>query len=125
VPLPQAATTLSGRLDLGPVGQHGDVALGHVRHEDIFAADAGFVIAFKDDLLELAHFVGAERQWAVHAHLDARPAVVVVAGGDHGDAFDIEVELGVVGHRRQGQADVVDFGAAGEQAGNQGLLYLT
>ena len=62
---------------------------------------------------------GAKVSGRCDAHLDAGPAIVVVAGGDHGDAFDAELELREIGHGRQRQADVVDLGAAGEQAGDQ------
>ena len=62
---------------------------------------------------------GAKVSGRCDAHLDAGPAIVVVAGGDHGDAFDAELELGEIGHGRKRQADVVDLGAAGQQPGDQ------
>ena len=70
-------------------------------------------------LLQRGHVLRREGEGALDAHLDAGPAIVVVAGGDHGDAFDAEVELREIGHRRQRQADVVHLGAAGQQAGGQ------
>ena len=59
----------------------------------------------------------------MEAHLDAGPAVVVVAGGHHRHAFDAQLELGEVGHGRQREADVVHLRAAREQAGHQRLLH--
>jgi hypothetical protein len=46
-----------------------------------------------------------------------------VAGGDHRDARHVQLELSEVRHRRQREPDVVDFGAAGEQPGDQRLLH--
>ena len=122
MPLPQATTTFSGRISFGRFEQIGHVALGHVGHEDVAAA------AFRarrppssTQLLQRGHLVGREGQRPLDAHLDAGPAIVVVAGGDHGDAFDVKLELGEIGHRRQRQADVVHLGAAGEQPVDQRL----
>ncbi len=44
-------------------------------------------------------------------------------GGHHGHAFDVELELGEVGHGRKREADVVHLEAAGEQARDQRLLH--
>ena len=46
-----------------------------------------------------------------------------MAGRHHGDALHLQCELGIVGHGRERQADVVDLAAAGQQAGHQCLLY--
>ena len=98
----------------------GHVALGHVGHEDVAAA---FVllgeVRVEHDLLERGHVVGREGEGPLDAHLDAGPAIVVMAGGDHGDAFDFERELREIGHGRERQADVVHLGAAGEQSCGQ------
>src|SRR6185437_10223056 len=69
------------------------------------------------------HVVGPERQRTRKAHLDAGPAIVVMARRDHRHAFDVEVELRKVGHRRKSEADVMHFAAAGEKPGHQGLLH--
>jgi hypothetical protein len=45
-----------------------------------------------------------------------------MAGGDHGDAGGVEVELGVVGGRRQGEADVEHLAAGFDEAEAEGLL---
>ncbi len=42
-----------------------------------------------------------------------------MARGDHGDAFDAEIELGEIGHGRKRKPDVVHLGAAGEEPGHQ------
>ena len=65
------------------------------------------------------HVVGREGERTLDAHLDPGPAIVVVARGDHGDAFDVELELREIGHGREREADIVHLGAAGEQAGDQ------
>ena len=36
--------------------------------------------------------------------------------------FDLQRELGEIGHRREGEADVVHLAAACKQAGDQGLF---
>ncbi|MNE41074.1 hypothetical protein D3C80_1351260 [compost metagenome] len=46
-----------------------------------------------------------------------------MAGRDHGHAGTVEGELGVIGHGRQGQADVDHLHAAFQQAEDQGLLH--
>ncbi|MNY17815.1 hypothetical protein D3C86_1511560 [compost metagenome] len=46
-----------------------------------------------------------------------------MAGRDHGHAGAVQGELGVIGHRRQGQADVDHLHAAFQQAQDQGLLH--
>ena len=66
---------------------------------------------------------GAKVSGRSHAHLDAGPAIVVVAGGDHGDAFDFERELREIGHGRERKPDIVHLGAAGKQARGQRRLH--
>ena len=56
----------------------------------------------QDDLLQPSHLVRAEGQRLLGAHLDAGPAVLVVAGRDHGHARNVQVELGEIGGGRQG-----------------------
>ena len=93
------------------------IALRHVGDVDVAsAALVGAEIGVHHDLLEPAHVFGREGQRAVDAHLDARPAIVVVARGDHRHAFDVEFELREIGHRRKREADIVDFCATRQQA---------
>ena len=106
---------LHGTQQFRPRQQIGHIALGHVGHEDVAPACVlGGEAGAEHDVLERGHVVGGEGQRPLHAHLDAGPAIVVVAGSDHGDAFDLERELREIGHRRQRQADVVHLGAAGQ-----------
>ena len=84
---------------LWPVGERLDIAFGEIGNEDIAAACLRLDVAIQDNRLQLRHVVRAERQRAREAHLDAGPAVVVVARGHHRDAFDVEFELGEVSHR--------------------------
>jgi hypothetical protein len=72
--------------------------------------------AIKHTPFQGAHVVRREGKRPLDTHLDAGPAIVVVARGDHGDAFDAKLELREIGHRRQRQADVVNLGATGDQA---------
>jgi len=122
VPLPQVATTFSGRVRLTRRGDIGDVALGHALDAGQFAAVPAPELAAEDDLLQPAHLVRAEGQGPGGAHLDPGPAVLVVAGGDHGHAGCVQVELGEIGGRRQGQADVQHLAAGLQQAQHQGLF---
>jgi len=85
--------------------------------------EAAGEVAVENNFLQLQHVVGPERQRTRKTHLDASPTIVVMAGGYHRHAFDVEVELREVGHRRQGQADVVNLAAAGQQPGHQGLFH--
>ena len=124
VPLPQAATTFRRRFSLGRSVSAFDVALGHVGHED----DSGRrppVSQLPTSTISLSAVIssGPKVSGRCDAHLDAGPAVVVVAGRHHGDAFDLKLELGEVGHRRQREADVVHLAAAGQQAVDQRLLH--
>ena len=78
--------------------------------------------AVHHDLLELAHLVRPERQWTVGAHLHAGPAILVVRGGDHGAAGGVQFELAPVDHRREREADIQHFAAAGDQAERERVL---
>ena len=66
------------------------------------------------DLLQPAHFLRTERQRPLGAHLHAGPAVLVVAGRDHGHAGRIQIELGEIGHGRDRQADVQNLATGGD-----------
>ena len=85
---------------------------------------AGLVLEFgvEHDLLQPRHLVRAEGQRPVGAHLDAGPAIVVVRGGDHGDAGHVEIELREIGHRRHREPDVVHLAARRHQAGDQRIF---
>ena len=108
---------------LRPFRQRLDVALAQVRHEHITAAAGRLGAALEHDRFELRHLVRPERQRPLQSHLDAGPAVVVVAGGDHRNALHIERELSEVGHRREGETNVVHLRAARQQPGHQCLLH--
>ncbi len=104
---------------LRPAGQVGDVAGREIGHELIGSAGLGRIFAADHDVAEAAHLVRPERDGPRRAHLHARPAVVVVRGGDHRHRGDVERELGEIGHRRDGEADVADFRPARHQARGQ------
>ena len=78
--------------------------------------------AVEHDVLEAADLVRPEGERAVDAHLHPGPAVVVVRGGDHGDARHVERELREIGHRRHGEPDVVHLAARRDQAVDQSHL---
>ncbi len=103
-------------------GDVGDVAFGHAGHVHELAAGLLPPASREHDLLQPAHLVRAEGQGLVRAHLDPGPAVLVVAGGDHGHARRVQIELGEIGHGRDRQADVEHLAAGGDQAQRQGLL---
>ena len=98
------------------------VAFPKAVDEAVAAAVRQIEVAGKHDLLEGRHLVRAECERALAAHLDARPAILVVRGGDHGDGRDVERELGEIGHRRQREADVVDPRAGRHQPGSERQL---
>ena len=77
------------------------------------------VAAFEHDVLERGHVVRPEGERPAHAHLDARPAIVVMARGHHRHALDLKCELREIGRRRQRQPDIVHLGAARQHASNE------
>ncbi len=87
--------------------------------EDVSAASLVLEGGIEHDLLQPRHLVGTEGQRPVGAHLHAGPAVVVVRGGDHGDAGHVEIKLREIGHRRYREADVMHLAARRHQAGDQ------
>ena len=105
-----------------PVRQIRDIAVAHVGDEVIIAAIAGLSLTIQNDVFEHGHFVRAKGEGALGAHLDAGPAVFIVAGGDHGHARHIQRELGKIRHGRQGQANVLHFAACRHQADNERLF---
>ncbi len=111
---------LALQLELG--GDIVHVALLHAFDAAHAATRVFHAQAAHDDFLQPAHFVRTEGQRRLAAHLDAGPAVVVVRGGDHGDAGRLLVELGEVGDRRQAQADIDDLDPGLDQADDQGVL---
>ena len=113
---------LDAALQLRPVGEIGDIARREIFVELVGAAAAVVELCAEHDLLQPRHLVGAEGQRPVRAHLHAGPAILVVRGGDHGDGRHVEIELGEIGHRRHGKADVVHLAARSHQAGDQRVL---
>ena len=101
------------------VREIGDVALGHVRMEVIGAAFVQRDAAFENQVAQRAHILRPEGQGTRHAHLDAGPAIVIVARRDHGHAFDLKRELREIGHRRKRKPDIVHLRAASKHAGDQ------
>src|SRR5690606_16487901 len=86
------------------------------------AAGPAPALAAQHDLFQPADLVRPEGQRRIGPHLDPGPAVLVVAGGDHGHARRLERELGEIGGRRQGEAEVQHLAAAFQQAEDQGLF---
>ena len=122
------AVAAGGHDPKGPRDPHfrrhvGDVALHHALDAGQPAAGALDAGARQHDLLQAADLVGAEGEGLVRAHLHPGPAVLVVAGGDHGHAGGVEVELGEIGHGRKGQADVEHLAAGRDQAQAERLLH--
>ena len=122
MPLPQAATTLSLRLNFRASGQIGDVAGGKIGDEFVSPAGLIAVVSGNDDVAQPRHLLRPERHRPRGAHLDAGPAVVVVRGSHHRHRRRIERELGEIGHRRDREPDVAHLRAAGHQPGGQGEL---
>ena len=114
------ADHLEAALDLGTVGEVGDIAGAEVLDKRIRAAATHVEAGFEHDLLEAGHLIRAEGERAIGTHLHAGPAIVVVRRGDHGHAGHIEVELGEVRHGRDREADVVDLAARRQKTGYQG-----
>ncbi len=108
--------------DAGAGGGVGDVAFLHAPYVGQAAARPRLALAGEHDFLEPAHLVGAEGQRRPGPHLHPAPAVLVMAGGDHGHAGGVQVELGEIGDRRHRQADVEDLAARLDQPQGQGLL---
>ena len=106
-------------LDLRPLGEVGDVAVGEILDENVTAAAREIELGAEHDLLQPRHLVGPEGERPVGAHLHAGPTVVVMRGGDHGDAGHVQLELREIGHRRDRQPDVVHLAARRQQAGDQ------
>ena len=101
----------------------GDIALGHAFYLGERPAGPGLETAAEHDLLQSTDLIRPEGHRWTGSHLHASPAVLVVAGGDHGHAGRVEVELGKIGDRRQRQADIEHLAAGGDQAERQGLLH--
>ena len=84
--------------------------------EPISAALPRLVGARQDDVAQPRHFVGAEGDRPLGAHLHAGPAILVVGGRHHGDRRNIERELREIGHRRHREPDVMHRAARRHQA---------
>src|SRR5262249_13538771 len=91
--------------------------------ERVAAAAFEIELSTQYDFLEPLHFDRPECKRPVRAHFDPGPAVIVVRGGDHGDTWHIEFELGEIGHRRDCQANVMNFAARRHQTGNERHFY--
>ncbi len=102
---------LQGPLDVGPRRGVLDVALLHPVDVGQASAGPGLTLGPQHDLLEPPHLVGPESERRLAAHLHPGPAVLVVAGGDHGDTGRLQVELGEIGDRSDGHADVQHLAA--------------
>ncbi len=105
------------------LGEVGDVAFAEIGNEGVGAAGAGLGLGVEHDVLEARDLVGAEGDRRLRAHLDAGPAVLVVARRHHGEAWAIEGELREVGGGRKREADVLDFAARVHEANDQRLLH--
>jgi hypothetical protein len=46
-----------------------------------------------------------------------------MAGGDHGHAWRVEIELGEIGGRREAETDIQNLAAGADEAKRQGLLH--
>ncbi len=108
--------------ELRPVGQIGDIAGRKIFHEPVGAARGEFELGAEHDLLEAGHFVRPESEGPVGAHLHSSPAIVVVRGRHHGDAWHVEVELREIRHRGDREPDVVDPASGRHQAGDQRIF---
>ena len=95
--------------ELGPAGLVGDVAGGKVGHEFISPAGLGPVVSADHDVAQAPHFLGSEGHRPGRAHLDARPAVVVVRSGHHRHRRRVERKLRKISHRRDRKPDVAHF----------------
>ena len=113
---------LEGTLDGDAFGDIVHITLGHAVLADIAAAGAGDALTIEDNFLQPAHLVRTEGERAMCAHFHTGPAIGVVAGGDHGHARDIQIELGEIGHGRERKADVMDFDPGGHQTDFQRLF---
>jgi len=98
------------------------IAFRKIAMKMIAAAIGRLGFSRKYDLLQGRHVVGPECQGAVEAHLDAGPAIVVVACRHHGNAFDVQRELRKVSHWRESQADVMNVCTASKKAGYKSRL---
>ena len=104
-------------LDRRAIGEIGKIARRKIIDIDIAAARPRLALGVENNIGEAAHFIGAESDRALHAHFHARPAIVIMRSGDHGDAGHIEFELRKIGHRRKRQANVMHFHATRHEAG--------
>jgi hypothetical protein len=114
---------LEGALGPGPGGQILDVSPADALDPAVFpgglAEPAGL-----DDLPELLDLFGLEGLREPLGQLHAGPAVLVMAGRDHGSGGDIEVVLGEVQGRGQQQPHVHHARPGGHQAECEGVLDL-
>ena len=74
------------------------------------------------DIAQAAHLIGAEGDRPLGAHFHARPAIVVMRGGHHGDGRAIKIELGEIGHRRKRKANILNFYARRHETDRQSMF---
>ena len=99
-----------------------EIRLAHPFDEFVAATVAGHPFAVQYDVLELRHLLRSVGKRAVKPHLNARPAVGIVAGRYHCDGGDIQMELAEIGHGGQGRADILDVNAGLHQPHDQGVF---
>ena len=68
-----------------------DIAIGAAIHH--------LTATFEHNRFQAVHLVWAEGDGALSAHFHARPAIIIMRGGNHGNARHIQFELGEIGHR--------------------------
>ena len=107
-----------------PGGDLCQIAVGKALDRNPAPARALDPSALERQGLEPRHFLRAEGEGRMRAHLDPGPAVLVVAGRDHGDARHAQGLAGEIGHGGQAEADVVNLGPAGDQTPDQGRLHV-
>jgi hypothetical protein len=113
------ANHLEPALELWPPGEIGDVAGGKIRHEFVCAASAQVETRLEDDVLEPAHLVRTKGERPMGAHLHTGPAIVVVRGGYHRHARNIEIELGEIRHGGESKAYVANLASRGHEAADE------
>ena len=108
--------------DFRPVHEVGNIAGREILDETVGAAIRVAEFSLQNDVAQAAHLVRPKGDRPLRPHFHARPAIVVMRGGHHGDSGDVEVELREIGHRRKRQADIVNFYAGRHQADRQRMF---
>ena len=108
--------------DFRPVHEVGNIAGREILDETVGAAIRVAEFSLQNDIAQAAHLVRTERHRPLRAHFHARPAIVIMRGGHHGNSGNVEVELGEIGHRRKCEADIVNFYAGRHEADRQRMF---